>query len=221
MTLATLPDITVSTELTITDTPPHHALQLWWCTRQGDPDGSTAFSDDAPNDFAAFCTQIATGAYLFYLARDSTGEVVGGMWLHDIVRDTDATPRAGWIGTYVLPAYRGLHTTKAMWVLVRDALQARGVRSVYIASHYANTRAHRVAETHLGFHRVGIFPAFARFGGRPTDCVILCMHWEDIGEAWALAYVRAQHQEVSSPIHADATQAQCILSAQKEVLTID
>ena len=221
MALATLPDIMVSTELTITTTPPHQALQLWWYTRQTDPDSTTAFSDDAPEDFAAFCAQIATGAYLFYLARDSAGEVVGAMWLHDIVHDADATPRAGWIGTYVLPAHRGLHTTKAMWVLVRDALQARGVRSVYIASHHTNTRAHRVAETHLGFHRVGIFPAFARFGGHPTDCVILSMHREDIGEAWALAYVRAQHQGASSPVHVDATQAQCTLYAQKEVLAID
>jgi RimJ/RimL family protein N-acetyltransferase len=221
MTLATLPNITVSTELTITTTPPHHALQLWWYARQTDPDSATAFSDDAPKDFTAFYTQIVTGAYLFYLARDSASEVVGAMWLHDIVRDADATPRAGWIGTYVLPAHRGLHTTKAMWVLVHDALQARGVRSVYIASHHANTRAHRVAESHLGFHRVGIFPAFARFGGHPTDCVILSMHREDIGEAWALAYVRAQHQGASSPVHADTTQEQCTLYAQKEVLIID
>src|SRR5262245_13413303 len=190
MTLATHPNITVSTALTITDTPPRHALQLWWYARQVDPDSVTAFSDDAPKDFAAFCMQIVTGTYLFYLARNSTDDVVGAMWLHDIVRDADATPRAGWIGTYVLPAHRGLHTTKAMWGLVRDALQTRGVRSVYIASHYANTRAHRVAETHLGFHRVGIFPAFTRFRGHPTNCVILSLHQEDMGEAWALAYVR-------------------------------
>ena len=217
MALATLPNTTVATELTITDTPPRQALRLWWRARQADPDSIIAFSDDAPKDFVAFCTQLATGAYLFYLAQDSIGDVVGAMWLHDIVRDADATPRAGWIGTYVLPAHRGLHTTKAMWLLIRDALQARGVRSVYIASHHANTRAHRVAETHLGFHRVGIFPAFARFRGHPTDCVILSMHREDIGEAWVLAYLRAQHQGASSPIHEDATQARRTPYAQKEV----
>ena len=221
MALATCPPSMVSTALTISDTPPRHALQRWWWARQADPDSAIAFSDDAPKDFIAFCTQITTGAYLFYLARDSADEVVGAMWLHDIVRDADATPRAGWIGTYVLPAHRGLHTTKAMWVLVRDALRARGVRSVYIASHSANTRAHRVAEMHLGFYRVGLFPAFARFGGHPTDCVILSMRREDIGEAWALAYVRVQHQRTRSAIYADATPAQRTPYARKEVLAID
>jgi RimJ/RimL family protein N-acetyltransferase len=220
MVRATLPNTMVSTELTITDTPSRHALRLWWRTRQADPDSTVAFSDDAPRDFEAFCTQITTGAYLFYLARDSARDVVGAMWLHDIVREADGTPCAGWIGTYVLPAHRGLHTTKAMWVLVRAALEARGVRSVYIASHHANTRAHRVAETHLGFHRVGIFPAFARFSGQPTDCVILSMHPEDIGEAWALAYVRAQHQGANALPHA-AAQVLHTPSAHKEALVID
>ncbi len=221
MARATLPHTTVSTELTITDTPSRHALQTWWRARQADPDSTLAFSDDAPKDFGAFCTQIAIDAYLFYLARDHADDVVGAMWLHDIVRDADATPCAGWIGTYVLPAHRGLQTTKAMWFLVRDALQARGVKSVYIASHHANTRAHRVAETHLGFHRVGIFPAFTRFGGHPTDCVILSMYREDIGEAWALAYIRAQHPGVSSHIHAEATKATPTSSAQQVALAID
>ena len=221
MAQATFPNPTVSTALTITDTPPRHALQLWWYARQTDPDSSTAFSDDAPKDFGAFCTQIATGAYLFYLARDHADNVVGAMWLHDIVRDADATPCAGWIGTYVLPAHRGLHTTEAMWLLVWDALQARGVRSVYIASHHANTRAHRVAETHLGFHRVGIFPAFARFGGHPTDCVILSMYREDIGEAWALAYARAHHQGGYSRISTNGMQATPSTYAQQVALSID
>jgi hypothetical protein len=39
-----------------------------------------------------------------------------------------------------------------------------------------------------------MFPAFARFGGQLTDCLILSMHPEDIGEAWALAYERARYQ---------------------------
>jgi RimJ/RimL family protein N-acetyltransferase len=153
-----------------------------------------AFNDDAPQHFAAFYQHLVTGDYLFYLAQDETGQVVGAMWLHDVVRDTDSRPQAGWLGTYVLPAHRGVRTTQAMWALIREALDALGVHSVYIASHHANTRAHRVAEHHLGFYRVDLFPAFALFGGQPTDCLILSMRREDLAEAWALAYTRARRQ---------------------------
>jgi RimJ/RimL family protein N-acetyltransferase len=160
--------------------------------RHRDPDRAIAFSDDAPQDFAALCELIATHAYLFYLAYDEAENVVGAMWLHDLVRDADRSPRAGWLGTYVLPQHRGLRTTQAMWHLVRKALTTRGVQSIYIASHQANTRAHRVAEQHLGFSRVGLFPAFARFQGILTACLILSMLREDMGEAWAVAYQRVQ-----------------------------
>lgn len=177
--------------LTLTDTPSREVLQRWWDSRQADPDIACAFTDDAPRTFAALHTLLVTGAYMFYLAQDPLGDVMGAMWLHDLVRDEEGIPRAGWLGTYVLPAHRGTRTTQAMWFPIRDALERRGVRSVYIASHYANTRAHRVAEVHLGFHRVGLFSAFARFGGEPTDCMILSMRREDMGEAWALAYQRA------------------------------
>jgi RimJ/RimL family protein N-acetyltransferase len=184
--------LSATSMLTITDTPMRAVLHTWWSARHRDPDCAIAFSDDAPQDFAALCELIATHAYLFYLATDEGEDVVGAMWLHDLVRDADRIPRAGWLGTYVLPHHRGLRTTQAMWHLVREALVTRGVQSVYIASHQANTRAHRVAEQHLGFSRVGLFPAFARFQGTPTACVILSMSREDIGEAWAAAYQRAQ-----------------------------
>jgi RimJ/RimL family protein N-acetyltransferase len=187
-----------SAVLTITDTPAYADLHVWWQTRQADPGTAIAFTDDGPQDFAELCDRIEVGDFLFYLARDSAGEVVGAMWLHDLVRDTDDTPRAGWLGTYVLPAYRGIHTTQAMWELVQEAVAGVGVQSVYIASHHANTRAHRVAEHHLGFYRVDLFPSFALFGGKPADCLILSMRPEDTAEAWALAYTRASKQGLHS-----------------------
>jgi hypothetical protein len=180
--------------LTMTDTPARDELQVWWQARQADPGKVIAFTDDGPQDFAELCDQIETGDFMFYLARDSAGDVMGAMWLHDLVRDADGTPRAGWLGTYVLLAHRGTRTTQAMWELVREALVVIGMQSVYIASHYANTRAHRVAEHHLGFYRVDLFPSFALFGGKPTDCLILSMRQEDAAEAWALAYMRAWKQ---------------------------
>jgi len=207
--------------LTITDTPPREVLHRWWRVRQADPDTARAFTDDAPHTFAELHTLIVTGAYLFYLAQDSIGDVVGAMWLHDLVHDEEDLPRAGWLGTYVLPTHRGTRTTQAMWLLIRDALEARGVQSVYIASHRDNTRAHRVAEVHLGFYPVGMFPAFARFGGQLTDCLILSMHPEDIGEAWALAYERACHQGADGLVSHPLRTRLRTLPAQTEHIIID
>src|SRR5690242_11256156 len=113
--------------LTLTDTPSHEMLQRWWHVRQADPDTACAFTDDAPRTFAALHTLLVTGAHLFYLAQDHFGDVMGAMWLHDLVRDEVGIPRAGWLGTYVLPAHRGARTTQTTWFLMRDALEARGV----------------------------------------------------------------------------------------------
>jgi L-amino acid N-acyltransferase YncA len=195
--------LTASSTLTITHTPTLDDLRLWWHARQTDPSSAIAFTDDAPQDFAGLYHRIATGDYLFYLARDDAEQVVGAMWLHDLVRGADNTPRAGWLGTYVLPTCRGARTTQAMWTLIREALEAQGVRSVYIASHHTNTRAHQVAEHHLGFYKVDIFPAFALFGGTPADCLILSMRREDMAEAWTMAYTRAR-RSVAAPVSSAA-----------------
>jgi RimJ/RimL family protein N-acetyltransferase len=157
----------------------------------------TAFTDDSPQNFAELLNRINTKEYLFYLAHQGD-TVVGAMWLHDIVWDENGTPRAGWLGTYVLPEHRGRRTTHEMWTLIYEALTTLGVQSLYIASHHANTRAHAVAERHLGFHRVDLFPAFAPCQGTPTDFLILSMREEDKAEAWSLAYERARKQ-VASP----------------------
>ena len=176
--------------LTLRGTVPLNDLRHWWEVRQADPETVLAYADDAPKDFAELFDRIRTGEYLFYLAYHDN-VVVGAMWLHDLVRESDGTPRAGWLGTYVVPDYRGWHTTQAMWRLVSKDMTTLGVRSMYIASHHANTRAHTVAEQHMNFHRVGVYPAFTLFGGIPTGCLILCMHKEDMAEAWALARTRA------------------------------
>jgi RimJ/RimL family protein N-acetyltransferase len=207
--------LTAPSTLTITDTPSLDDLRLWWHARQTDPDRTVAFTDDAPQDFAGLYHRIATGDYLFYLARDSE-QVVGAMWLHDLVRGANNTPRAGWLGTYVLPACRGVRTTQAMWALTREALEARGVHSVYIASHHTNTRAHRVAERHLGFYKVDIFPAFALFGGLPTDCLILSMRREDMAEAWTMAYTRSC-RSIAAPVSCPAESYALELSAYQSI----
>lgn len=183
----------VNPTLTLTDTPSLNDLRHWWKVRQADSDTALAYADDAPQDFAGLLNRLRTSEYLFYLAYHGN-TVVGAMWLHDLLRESDGTPHAGWLGTYVVPSHRGRHTTQAMWQLICKAVTALGVRSMYIASHHANTRAHTVAEQHLNFHRVGVYPEFTRFRGIPTDCLILCMHKEDRAAAWALAHARASQQ---------------------------
>ncbi|MGE3537380.1 MAG: GNAT family N-acetyltransferase [Candidatus Tectimicrobiota bacterium] len=207
--------------LTLTARPPREALQQWWQARQADPETAQAFTDDAPRTFAALRLLLHTGAYVFYLAQDPLGVPMGAMWLHDLVRDVSAIPRAGWLGTYVLPAHRGARTTQAMWLLMRARLEARGVRHIYIASHHANTRAHRVAERHLGFHPVGLFPAFARFGGALTDCVILSLHAEDTGAAWALAAERAHDQRTAEQESCGCPSARPLLASQEALTAIN
>ncbi len=178
---------------TLTSTPTVNDLRHWWETRQTDPDSITAYTDDSPQNFAGLLDHINRQKYLFYLAFQGDS-VVGAMWLHDIVRSDEEIPRAGWLGTYVLPRHRGRRTTHEMWALAYQDMAAHEVQSIYIASHHANTRAHVVAEHHLGFHRVAVFPAFALCQGVKTDFLILSMREDDKAEAWSLAYERAVKQ---------------------------
>lgn len=178
--------------ITLTDNPTLRDIRHWWEVRQADPDSNAIFTDDSPQNFTELLNRIKTKEFLFYLAHQGD-VVVGAMWLHDIVWE-DGIPHAGWLGTYVLPEHRGQHTTREMWRLANAAFTARGVQNFNIASHHANTRAHAVAERHLGFHRVDIFPAFALCKGIPTDFLILSMREEDKAKTWALAYERAGKQ---------------------------
>jgi RimJ/RimL family protein N-acetyltransferase len=202
----TTPSRETPSDIIITALSTLNNLRHWWETRQADVDSAIAFTDDAPRNFVELLERIASGQYLFYLAQqDDT--VVGAMWLHDVVYDPDGTPRAGWLGAYVLPEHRGQHMPQTMWLLVRKALMTLGVQSIYIATHHANTRAQIVVERHHGFHRVGTYPAFAYCQGVLTDYVILSMRQEDMAEAWALAHIRAKMQRIPpSPVTPQAPQ---------------
>ena len=183
----------IDSDLILTNTLPLDDLRHWWEARQADPDSVIAFTDDSPRNFIELVDRIQRGSYLFYLAYEKD-DVAGAMWLHDIVYDTEGLPCAGWLGTYVLLEYRGASTAMQMWNQMRDLLSQQGIESVYIASHHQNTRAHAVAERHLGFHRVGTYSAFARCQGKATDFLIFSMRQADMPEAWTLAHERAGQQ---------------------------
>ncbi len=181
--------------ITVTNAPSRYDLQYWWQVRQSDPDTALGFADDAPQSFEELLDRIDSGEYLFYLAH-CADEVVGGLWMHDIIRDPDGTPRVGWIGAYVLSGHRGRHTTHVMWTLTHNTFVELGVRSIYWASHHKNTPSHTVAERHIGLYRVGIYRGFTLFGGEPTDCVIYATYEKDIESAWEWAKQRAEQQLV-------------------------
>ncbi len=183
--------------LTISATPALNDLEYWWQVRQSDPDAASGYADDAPQSFVELVERIDSGQYLLYLAY-AADEVVGALWMHDITRDADGTPRVGWMGTYVLPDHRGRQTTQSMWELTHCALVELGVQSIYWASHYKNTRSHAIAERHLGLHRVAVYPAFTLFDGEPTDCVIFSTYETDIGSAWEQATMRVKQQLAAS-----------------------
>jgi hypothetical protein len=183
--------------INLTATPALNDLRHWWEARQADPDTINAFTDDSPQNFVQLLDCINTQEYLFYLALQAD-MVAGALWLHDVVWGEGGAPWAGW-------QHRGRRTTLEMWELVHQDLTARGVQSIYIASHHANTRAHVVAERHLGFHPVDIFPQFGLCQGIKSDFLILSMREEDKAEAWALAYERAMKLVGSEPSEFPAT----------------
>jgi RimJ/RimL family protein N-acetyltransferase len=185
---------TRTSTLMITDRPPVEALHVWWEARQADPACAVAFADNAPQNFVGLYTQIVTGAYILYLGCDEEGQVVGAMWLHDLQCDPAGSPHTGWIGAYVLPAFRQTGLATSMWHQVRACLEARGIRHVFAAVHLANIRSQAYATRHMGLHEVGRFAQFTWFGGVLTDCLIYTLHPEDAAQAWALAHVRARAQ---------------------------
>lgn len=188
MTTATLtPTLTVTTQPTVAD------LQTWWEARQADPSCAIAFADNAPQHFTELCQRIATGAYLFYLVYVE-GEVAGAMWVHDMQYQASGTPHTGWVGAYVLPAYRMTGVATAIWQEVRPRLTAQGIRHVFAAVHTANKRSQAYATRHMGLSLVDCFTQFTLFGGVFTDCLIYTLYPEDAAAAWHAAAVRAQHQ---------------------------
>ena len=187
--------------LHLTQTPSVEELRHWWAHRQADPDCAIAFADTAPQCFAEQLERLRSGTHLLYLGRTLHGEVVGAVWLHDVQYDPAGTPQAGWVGAYVLPAFRRSGMATTLWEHVRRALTAQGTTQVFAAVHIANRRSHAYATRHMGLRCVGLFPAFTRFSGVWTDCWIYTLRSEDADAAWQAAQERARelHQDVAHP----------------------
>src|SRR5213593_2932902 len=91
--------------LAVTESPTTEQLQGWWEAMQRD-DLSVAYADSFPATLTDFCREVAQDEMILLLCLIDD-QVVGALWLHDLLHRCDGTVSAGWFGGYFLPAYRG------------------------------------------------------------------------------------------------------------------
>src|SRR5947208_16588245 len=104
MVASILPSTLVS-DLTITDTPTLGQLQAWWEAMQTDPTRSRVYTDFMPTEFETFLAPVRHGDIRVWMML--VGINIGGVFsLHDGGKDNTGDPYV-WLGTYMLPPYRG------------------------------------------------------------------------------------------------------------------
>jgi hypothetical protein len=106
----TTPRRNTPSDITITALSTLNDLRHWWETRQADVDSVIAYTDGSPRNFVELLECITSGKYLFHRAKQGD-TVVGPMRLHVIIYNPDGTPRAGWLGTYVVRQRVGYDVT--------------------------------------------------------------------------------------------------------------
>jgi hypothetical protein len=155
-------------------------------------DLSVAYADSFPSTLTDFRHEVARGEKQALLGLVEE-QVAGMVWLHDLLHRYDGTVSAGWLGCYFLSPYRG-HMARLLWQAARHHWEAAGITHFFCAVHVANRRSQAFVTRGASFHRVGRFPDFACYHGRPADLVIYTLHIEDMALAWELAAARAARQ---------------------------
>ena len=180
---------TLISDLTITATPTLGQLQAWWEAMQTDPTRSTVYTDFMPTEFEAFLAPVSHGdiqVRMMLVGRD----IGGAFYLHDGGAD-DTGAAYAWLGTYILPPYRG-HCAAYAWRLVRQACEREGLHRIFAAIRRQNRPAHSFITRAMGFTRLGTYIDWSYFEGH-LDCVSLyTMRRQDQSLAWVLAEQRAQ-----------------------------
>jgi hypothetical protein len=151
-----------------------------------------AYADSFPPTLTAFRCEVTRGEKRALLGLVA-GQVAGMVWLHDLVHRQDGTVSAGWLGCYFLAPFRG-HLARYVWQAARSHWEARGITHFFCAVHVANRRSQAFVTRGAHFHRVGRFPAFACYHGRPADLIIYTLHPADLALTWDLAAARAARQ---------------------------
>ncbi len=174
-----------TTSLTVTDTPTPEQMRVWWQALQADPSRDQAYTHKMPQDITTFLWDAPMVSVL--LVERHT--VCGAYWFHDIGTTTDGL-RYGWGGAYLLPAFRRQHSAAIGQAFV-DIAARRGILVWCIATRADNLAAQYFGERYMGLHRVGLYPAWAPFGGQWRDVVLYVKRPQDTTRCWQLAAQRA------------------------------
>ena len=175
--------------VTVVADPTQEQLRTWWDAMHDD-DLSVAYNDDFPTTLTDFRLDVEQGTKLLALILVD-GQVAAASWLHDMVYRDDGTIAAGWVGGYVLPAYRGV-LGKNLWHHVKRHWEAEGIEHFFAAAHIANRRSQVFISRGMRFHRVGVYPQFSFYDGHLTDVVFYVANQKDAQLARQCAAARAQ-----------------------------
>jgi len=203
MTTSVLTSTSIAT-LTITETPTIGQMQEWWEAMQQDPTRHIVYTDFMPGEFEAFLAPVRQGNIHMWIFL--VGEDVGGaFYLHD--GGTDDTGEAyAWLGTYILPPYRGRVAARA-WQLTRQACEREGLPRIFAAIRVQNRPAQCFITRQMGFTRLGVYTDWSYFEGRLDHVVLYTLRRQDRSLAWVLAEQRArQFRRLAPPAPAEHRQ---------------
>jgi hypothetical protein len=180
--------------LEVTDTPSPEHLHEWWSMLTGDPeDIAVAYADGFPNSLDAFLQRVENGTYYHFHLIMHGDDVAGSFWLHDALIE-DGVMIGGWLGGYIMPAYRSSAFATARTVL--NCVAAKGIQHLFSAVHEQNRPSRLYNHKILKFHQVGKYPGLLRYGGKPATMVLYAQHRADTELAWEEATKR--HQRILS-----------------------
>lgn len=182
-TLLTAPP---TSSVTLLDTPTLGHMHAWWQALQHDP-ARHYYTDFMPDDLEEFLLPVQQGQthVAMFLVRDDVG---GVYYLHDWGTDSDG-PYA-WLGTYILPAYRGRLAVQAFHA-IRQRWHTRGWSRLFAAIREQNRAAQCLITRHFGFTRLGRYPHWSYFEGHLDHVILYTLRPEDHTLAWRVAAQRA------------------------------
>ena len=112
-------------------------------------------------------------------------------WAHDM--GSAHTGAYAWIGTYVLPTYRGRRwheLRRAAFDTLIAYLKTQNIEQIFGACRISNLMARKYVRK-IGWNPIGIYQDWALFEGQLDACEILTLRPQDQGLAWVLAEERA------------------------------
>ena len=186
-------------DIILTSTPTLEQMKMWWAELVHDPCRTQAYTDGMPWELEDFMGRVRQGeitVWMFIVDTGLTTHIGGAFYLHDAGHDA-AGPYA-WLGTYVVPAYRG-RLAACAWRLLRHQCAQDGLVRLFAAIRHSNRPAQRFITQAMGFTRLGTFVDWASFAGTRDTVILYTLRAEDQTLAWSSATYRAQHMRVQSP----------------------